>query len=116
MPISTKFLIVSLLAATLTACTGAKFKSAQGAKTYPEYKGEVRELKSFPQAGSFDRIGVVVVDGTENTDDARLRKRMLSEAAERGANAVIYQGAVKTVPYRDGAKQKRLAAFAIRLR
>lgn len=107
-------LLFAGLAVVLAGCTGARFQPAAGAKAYPPYRGEVAVLEDFPAPGSFERLGVVVVDGTEQTADARLRARLLEEAARRGANAVVLQGKIKLAPYRDGALQKRLGAFALR--
>ena len=108
--------ILVIILGVLSGCTDAKFKAAYSGQAFPAYTGVVRELNDFPPAGAFERIGVVVVDAPDHASDDRLKRRLLKEAAGRGADAVIFQGPIKTVPYRDGAMEKRLAAFAIRTR
>lgn len=114
MRIPSTLLILTILLGALSGCTGATFKAAHDGQSFPAYTGVLRELTAFPPAGTFDRVGVVVVDGTDYTADDRLKHRLREEAARHGANAIIYQGPVKTVPYRDGGLQKQLAAFALR--
>lgn len=98
----------------LTGCTGSSFKASAGAAKFPAFKGQVRELPGYPRDGRYDRVGVVIVNGPEAVSDERLKIRLKADAADQGANAVIYQGAIKRVPYEDGHWQKRLAAFALR--
>lgn len=108
-------LVLGGLLALLTGCTGAKFKPSAGAAKYPRFKGQVRVLERLPAAEDYESLGVVIVTGAEATRDESLRRRAIKEAARRGANAIVWQGDIKLVPYRAGATQKKLAAFALRL-
>ena len=99
-PASSKFLSARplrlfygvLLALLLAACTDAKFTQTPTAQSFPPWEGEVQVLEQMPRGGSFDRVGVVVVTGPEYISDERLRKRLLDQAADQGANAIVYQG------------------------
>ena len=103
------------LLATLAGCTAAEFRPSPGAPEYRRFKGRVEVLASLPAAEDYESLGVVIVTGSQYASDASLHKRAVAVAADRGANAVVWQGEIKLVPYKAGALQKKLGAFALRV-
>jgi hypothetical protein len=101
--------------ALLGACASTKFNPFPGAPEYSAYPGEVTVLKTFPQSGSYDSLGIVVVYGVDLTDEEDLIEALQKEAAGRGANAIVLQGDVN-VRTRGGYTEKVLAAYALRLK
>ena len=103
------------VAVLLGACATTEHTSIPTAPTYPPFTGEVQVLDAMPPSGTYERLGVVIARGPDITRDATLRKTLLKQAGEQGANAVVLQGPVQTSPNADGKSEKRLAAWAIRL-
>ena len=105
-------LLISLL---LVGCASSEFTQS-GARAYRPYSGEVAVLGQLPPGGGYERVGVVVVSGVEYTPERVMRTQAIEEAAERGANAVVFQGPVRIVGYRGSKPIRKLAAWAIRVR
>ena len=105
-----------LLATALGACTNpARFTPASSSQDFPPYEGEVRVLENLPNSSQYQRVGVVMIEGVLLTKDAAMVDAIKSEAADRGANAVVMQSAIKVTKNSDGSTKKALAAWAIRL-
>ena len=107
-----KALIVVTL---LGACATTEFNPAPGAPVYPAYRDEVRVLQAFPQEGSYDSVGIVIAYGVDLTEKKDLIEALQSEAAKRGANAIVLQGDVK-LRSRGTSREKVLGAYALRLK
>ena len=126
-------LIVIILSIMITACTGTTFTPYTpllgNAKTYPPYKGKVKILNKFEALlRPHDKIGTL---RTTYIDDLIINEavtsHLKSEAAKRGANAIIISGMspetnlkeiwaeVQKNPYAP-AKEKIVEAIAIRLK
>lgn len=104
-----------LLVALLSACAGTEFHPARGATAYPAHPGEVEVLERFPEAGSYDSVGVVIAYGVNITEKKDLIEALQTEAAKRGANAILLQGDVK-MRSRGTSREKVLGAYALRIR
>ncbi len=104
-----------ILVALLSACASTEFNPAPGAPSYPAYSGEVKVLPGFPQAESYDSVGIVFAYGVNLTDKKDLIESLQSEAARRGANAIVLQGDVK-LRSRGTSIEKVLGAYALRLK
>ncbi|HSS65195.1 MAG TPA: hypothetical protein VLS27_12245, partial [Gammaproteobacteria bacterium] len=102
------------LAALLSACASTRFNPAPGAPGYPAHRGEVKVLQEFPRAGSYESVGIVIAYGVDLTDREDLIEALQSEAARRGANAIVLQGEVK-MRSRGTSREKVLGAYALRL-
>ena len=109
-------LAVLLLCAALAACTAGEFRPGPSATSYPSYRGEMQVLECLPQSDGYENLGVVIVTAGEFTQDDSLRARAVELAARQGANAVVWQGPIKLVPYEAGHLQKKLGAYAIRFK
>ena len=110
-----RFFLVSVL--TLFAgCTSTEYVPSPGVGAYRAYQGEVRVLDGFPAAGTYERLGIVIARGVRLSDRSDLIKDLKSEAARRGANAIILQGDVKTRRSAGGTEEKLLGAFALRVK
>lgn len=99
----------------LGACASTEFNPAPGAPSYPAYDDEVKVLQSFPQEGSYHSLGIVIAYGVDLTDKDDLIEALQSEAAKRGANAIVLQGEVK-LRSRGTSREKVLGAYALRLK
>ncbi len=108
-------LMVMALAIAIGGCTSpAKFRPATGEK-FPPYEGEVRLLENLPAPGQYRRIGVVVVEGVQLTQEAAMVDVAKRSAAANGADAIIKQAPVKLTKDGAGSVKKTLAVWAIRL-
>lgn len=100
-----------VLSFILAGCSTGEFRGRSDAPTYPPYKGNVRVLERLPQAGTYERLGIVMARaGTVSYGDT-LIKRLKKTAATRGANAIVLQG-----QERDTIDGTMLAGWAIRVR
>ena len=109
-------LLLAVIMAVLGGCTSpATFQPALGSEKFPPYEGEVKILENLPAANQYKRVGVVTVEGVLLTKDSNMVAAIKTLAAEKGANAVVMQGPVKSIKKPDGGTQKRLAAWAIHL-
>ncbi len=104
-----------MMLALLGACATTEFNPAPGAPVYPAHQDEVKVLPGFPPEGSYDSVGIVIAYGVDLTDKDDLIEALQSEAAKRGANAIVLQGDVKLRSSRD-RNEKVLGAFALRLK
>ena len=105
-----------VLVLLLAGCAGAEFNRNANAPTYPPYEGEVMLLGSLPPADQFERLGVVIARGVGLSTEERLRQQLKKAAARNGANALVLQSKLQTIPDGDGGSERRLAAWAIRVR
>lgn len=107
--------MVMALAIAIGGCTSpAQFRPATGEK-FPPYEGEVRLLENMPAPGQYQRIGVVVVEGVQLTQEAAMVDVAKRSAAANGADAIIKQAPVKLTKDGAGSVKKTLAVWAIRL-
>ena len=108
--------LLAALVAAIGGCTSpAKFQPAAGSGDLPPYEGKVRVLENLPASDQYKRVGVVTVEGVLLTKESDMVAAVKEEAAERGANAVVFQSPLKTTKNSDGSTRKRLAAWAILL-
>jgi len=108
--------LLAVLAAAIGGCTSpAKFQPAAGSEDLPPYEGKVRVLENLPASDQYKRVGVVIVEGVLLTKESDMVAAVKEEAAERGANAVVFQAPLKTTKNSDGSTRKRLAAWAVLL-
>ena len=109
-------LLTVALAVLASACTSpAQFRPASGAENFPPYEGEVKLLESMPASGQYARIGVVMVEGVQLTQDAAMVAAAKKKAAANGADAIVLQAPIKVSKDSAGGTKKTLAAWAIRL-
>lgn len=104
-----------ILVATLSACETTGFNPAPGAPSYPAYAGEVNVLPEFPPEGSYGSVGIIIAYGVYITEKEDLIAALKTEAAKRGANAIVLQGDVK-VRKRGTSMEKVLGAYALKLK
>ncbi len=104
-----------MMVALLGACATTEFNPTPGAPVYPAYHDEVKVLPGFPPEGSYDSVGIVIAYGVDLTDKEDLIEALQSEAAKRGANAIVLQGDIKLRSSRD-RNEKVLGAYALRLK
>lgn len=104
-----------IFVALLAACASTEFSSAPGSPAFPKYRGEVTLLDGFPEEGSYDSVGIVIARGTERQDKKDLIEVLKSEAAKRGADAIVLQGDIKTRSRGGIYREKLLGAYALRL-
>ncbi len=104
-----------MMVALLGACASTEFRPAPGAPVYPPYPDEVRVLPGFPPEGSYDSVGIVFAYGVDLSEKEDLIEALQSEAAKRGANAIVLQGDIK-IRSRGNSVEKVLGAFALRLK
>ncbi len=97
------------------ACTSQSFTSSR-AQQYSAWRGDVKVLKQLPVAGSYVLIGVVRIEGVNLTSDESMYDSMKTQAARRGANAVVPQAKIRSQIISSGGTRRILAAYAIRLR
>ena len=108
---------VLLLAAFVSGCTSpARFTPSSPAEKFPPYEGEVRVLQRLPNAGQFERVGVVVVEGVQLTAEEAMMDAARKKAAQNGANAVVMQGPIQVTKDSAGGITQTLAVWAIRLK
>ncbi len=106
-------LVGVMLVSLLGACATTEHTTTSTASARPPYSGEVQILDAMPPSGSFERVGVVIARGSDITSDQTLRRNLLQQAGQMGANAVVLQGPVRAEPSSDGQSEKKLAAWAI---
>ncbi len=99
----------------LSACASTEFKPTPGAPSFPAHRDGVKVLQAFPQEGSYDSLGIVIAYGVDLSDKEDLIEALQSEAAKRGANAIVLQGEVK-LRSRGTSREKVLGAYALRLK
>ena len=104
-----------MMVALLGACATTEYNPTPGGPVYPAYHDEVRVLPGFPPEGSYDSVGIVVAYGVDLNDKEDLIEALRSEAAKRGANAIVLQGDIKLRSSRD-RNEKVLGAYALRLK
>ena len=97
-------------------CTSVEFNPARGAPSFGAYKGEVKLLDRLPPPGRYQRLGIVIVRGPRATDREDLLEDLKTEAAKRGADAIVLQGDMKISSVSGGHIEKSLGAFALRLK
>lgn len=117
-PCNGRLLIVLLVAVLLSVggcASPAKFQPASGAESFPPYEGEVRILQSLPPSDQYTRVGIVTVEGVLLTKEAEMVSLLKEKAADKGADAVVMQSAMKVIKNSDGSTTRKLAAWAIRL-
>jgi hypothetical protein len=86
----TAFLCICILTSLIfQGC--AKVEFAPTGKTYPPYQGPVKIYKTPPADLKYEEIGWVTADGDFNHPWAELLQMMQTEAASRGANALIIE-------------------------
>jgi hypothetical protein len=108
--------LLAVLALMASSCTSpARFTPSTGSEKYPPYEGQVRVLENLPPSGQFTRVGVVIVEGVQLTNDSDMVAAVKREAAKNGADAVVMQGPIKSARDASGGVQRTLAAWAIRL-
>jgi hypothetical protein len=108
--------LVLLLALFIGGCTSVEFNPAPGAPSYGAYKGEVKLLDRLPPPGRYKRLGIVIARGPRVTDAEDLVEDLKTEAAKRGADAIVLQSDVKISSVPGGYIEKSLGAFALRLK
>ena len=81
----------------------------------PPFEGEVRVLENLPSSDQYTRVGIVKVEGVLLTKEAEMVAKIKEKAADKGADAVVMQSAMKVIKNSDGSTTRRLAAWAIRL-
>lgn len=104
-----------ILVALLCACETTRFNPAPGAPAYPAFSGEVKVLPGFPPPESYDSVGIIIAYGVNVTEKQDLIESLQTEAARRGANAIVLQGDVK-LRSRGTSVEKVLGAYALRLK
>ena len=105
-----------VIAAAIAGCASpATFQPSSGGQNFPPYEGEVRVLENLPSSDQYTRIGIVKVEGVLLTKEAEMVAKIKEKAADKGANAVVMQSAMKVTKNSDGSTTRRLAAWAIRL-
>lgn len=109
-------LFPALFLVVVAACTSVEFTPSPGAGAYRPYQGEVRVLDELPAPGTFERLGIVIARGVRLSDKVDLLEDLKSEAARRGANAIVLQGDVKSRRNVGGSEEKLLGAFALRVK
>ena len=108
--------VLFIALAALAGCASpATFQPSTGGQTFPPYEGEVRVLENLPPSDQYTRVGIVKVDGVLLTKEAEMVAKIKDKAADKGANAVVMQSAMKVTKNSDGSTTRRLAAWAIRL-
>lgn len=111
-----KPLSILAIVLALAGCASSQFSSSAGGGARP-WRGKVEVLHYFPPAGTFERIGVVLVRGVGLTSDSEMFQTLKTQAARRGANAVVLQNRkILDGPDGHGGTERRLAGFAIRLK
>lgn len=113
-----RLLLASLIvaAAAIAGCASpATFQPSSGGQSFPPYEGDVRVLENLPSSDQYTRIGIVKVEGVLLTKEAEMVAKIKDKAADKGANAVVMQSAMKVTKNSDGSTTRRLAAWAIRL-
>jgi len=111
-------LLASLIvvAAAIAGCASpATFQPSSGGQNFPPYEGEVRVLENLPPSDQYTRIGIVKVEGVLLTKETEMVAKIKEKAADKGANAVVMQSAMKVTKNSDGSTTRRLAAWAIRV-
>lgn len=112
----TSYALLLLAVLFIAGCASpATFQASSGGKSYPPYEGEVRVLENLPPSDQYARIGIVKVEGVLLTKEAEMVAKIKDKAADKGANAVVMQSAMKVTKNSDGSTTRRLAAWAIRL-
>lgn len=106
---------LALALVLLSACASSSFTSSSN-RQFPAWRGEVKVLKQLPPPGRYDLIGIVRIEGPNLASDERMYAQMKSQAAGRGANAVVPQSKIRETELSSGGRQRVLAAYAIRLR
>ena len=104
-----------ILVTILSACETTGFNPAPGAPAYPAYSGEVNVLPAFPPEESYDSVGIVIAYGVYLSEKEDLIASLKTEAAKRGANAIVLQGDVK-IRSRGTSIEKVLGAYALKLK
>jgi hypothetical protein len=100
----------------LAGCTSAQFNRNVSAPRYPPYAGEVAVLQSPPSAGTFERLGVVVVTAGDAGTMGGMLADLKKAAAKQGANAVMLQHDKLREGTSAGGTEHKLAAWAFRVR
>jgi hypothetical protein len=80
---------VLFLAVFIGGCSNVQFNPAPGAPSYGAYKGEVKLLDRLPPPGRYTRIGIVIARGPRATGPEDLIEDIKTEAAKRGADAIV---------------------------
>lgn len=113
----TRLLIVAMAAMVVMAgcASPAKFQPSAGGESFPPYEGEVRVLENLPPSDQYTRIGIVRVEGVLLTKESEMMSKLKDKAADKGANAIVMQSAMKVIKNSDGSTTRKLAAWAIRL-
>ena len=108
------------LIAAATAIAGcaspATFQPASVGQSFPPYEGEVTTLENLPPSDQYTLIGIVNVEGVLLTKETEMVAKIKDKAADKGADAVVMQSAMKVVKNSDGSTTRKLAAWAIRLK
>lgn len=108
--------VMFVAVAVLAGCASpATFQPSSGGQTFPPYEGEVRVLENLPPSDQYTRVGIVKVEGVLLTKEAEMVAKIKEKAADKGADAVVMQSAMKVIKNSDGSTTRRLAAWAIRL-
>jgi hypothetical protein len=108
--------VVLFLVVFIGGCSNVQFNPAPGAPSYGAYKGEVKLLDRLPPPGRYTRIGIVIARGPRATEPEDLIEDIKTEAAKRGADAIVLQGDVKISSVPGGYIEKSVGAFALRLK
>lgn len=107
------FKIVWLLLCTslLTGCAQPEFTPTASAPTLSPYTGEVRVLKQLPYA-DYVLLGTIFVRGGLAVSEQKMRASLGTQAATKGANAIVMQSKLRRL---DGDKgsDTQLSAWAI---
>jgi hypothetical protein len=97
----------------LGGCSSAQFTPSGSARADP-FSGEVQVLERLPATGTYQMLGVLIVRGVQLTSEAQMFEQLKSRAAERGADAVVPQGPVRSQENSQSGTDRRLAGYAIR--
>lgn len=107
---------ISILLLLLAGCASTEFRPAPEAGSYPAHEGDVRVLSELPAEGNYERLGILIASGVKLTSKEELLEKLVAEARKRGADAIVLQGDVKILRGMGGSIEKKLGAFALKIK
>lgn len=108
-------ILIAFIVAIGGCASPPTFQPASGSERFPPYEGEVIVLENLPPSDQYIPVGIVSIEGVLLTKEADMVKKIKAKAADKGANAVVMQSAMKVIKDPDGNTTRRLAAWAIRV-